>query len=398
MTWRESLRDASYRGVPFLYDSTGGAYGRRHARHEYPGRDLPFMEDMGRKPREHTIEAFLLEPGHLAAAAPLIEACEAEGPGTLVHPYWGSLQVVCTGCRQRFTTREGGMASFTLTFVEAGENRYPTSRVDTGVLVAASAAAMARAVQTDFEDAFSVDGHPGFVAAAAAAVAAEAVAAVEAALAGQVPAGEDRAAFEVAVAAIDVETAVQDAGQLAADMAALMAAPREAGIVPTMEAFAAVMDFGGSLAAVPQTTATRQVQAANQAALVSLARRTALTEAARAAAETTFETYEDAIAARDDLADRLDAEMATAGDDVFAGLQDLRAAVVRDVTARAPSLPRLVTHVPAATRPALCVAHDLYGDEPEELIERAAEIAARNRIRHPAFIVPAALEVLTVVR
>ena len=393
MSWREDLREASFRGVTFHYDSTDGTFGRRHARHEYPGRDIPYLEDMGRKPREHTVEAFLLEPDHMGKAGSLIAACETKGPGTLIHPYWGSLQVVCTLARQRFSTREGGMATFTLSFTEAGENRYPSATVATAALVASKAGAALSAVQTAFEDAFTVDGQPAFVATAAADIVAGAVDTIETALAGQVPAGEDRGAFTAAAAGITSSSA-----ELAADVAGLMAAPRTAETVPALESFTTAADFGGTLAAVPETTATRQVQAANQAALVSMVRRIALIEAARAAAATDFETYEDAIAARDDLADRLDAEMAAAGDDAFLALQDLRAAVVRDVTARAPSLPRLVTHTPTATAPALVIAHRLYGDLPDTLVDRAAEIASRNRIRHPGFVVPDALEVLTDVR
>ena len=61
------------------------------------------------------------------------------GAGDLVHPYLGSLQVACTGCSLSERTREGRMARFSLSFVEAGANQYPTSRVNTQDNVRSSA-------------------------------------------------------------------------------------------------------------------------------------------------------------------------------------------------------------------------------------------------------------------
>ena len=73
----------------------------------------------------------------------LIDVCDMPGAGELVHPYLGSLQVACTACSLTERTREGRMARFSLSFVEAGVDQYPSSRVDTGdnVTVAANEAA-----------------------------------------------------------------------------------------------------------------------------------------------------------------------------------------------------------------------------------------------------------------
>ena len=129
MPWRENLVPASFRGVGFQVQSTEAPIaGRRVAVHEYPGRDEPFVEDLGRRTKRWEIEAFVVGDRYAEQRDRLIEACDAEGPGELVHPYLGSLQVACTACSLTERTREGRMARFSLTFVEAGENRYPTSR------------------------------------------------------------------------------------------------------------------------------------------------------------------------------------------------------------------------------------------------------------------------------
>jgi prophage DNA circulation protein len=150
--------------------------------------------------------------------------------------------------------------------------------------------------------------------------------------------------------------------------------------------------FGSDLAAVLPITGNRRAQATNQAELLKLLRVTAAAEGARAAVDAEFESYQDAIGVRDEIVDALDTVMLAGADDAtFAALRALRAAVVRDITARGANLARLVSWVPPATLPALVVAQQVYADG-----ARAAELVQRNRIRHPLFV-PGALplEVLT---
>lgn len=386
MPWRDNLRKASFRGVEFHYEGTDGDFGRRLARHEYPQRDVPFIEDMGRKAREHTVEAYLLEPDHMARAQALIAACEAAGPGTLVHPYLGSLQAVCTACRQRFTTREGGMARFTLTFVEAGENIYPRPAANTASVVGTKADAAASDVRGVFAGGFAVDGWPAHVAEAARAVLGDAGAAVAAALLPSVARGSPLAGFRRALdlLTLDAASLVQAPATLASRVASLMrlVAGEDAAGAPTA-AWLGLSRFGADLAAVPLTTASRRAEAANQTALAALTRRLALTEAARAIAAAPFESHREAVAAREDFAARVDEETATADDTSYRALTGLLAAVVRDVAARAPGLPRILEYSPATARPVLAIAHDLYGDDPAEVPDRFDQIVARNRVRNP---------------
>ena len=132
MGWRDNLVQASFRGVEFSVDETESPIaGRRVAVHEYPGRDEPYVEDMGRVTKRWTVEAFILGDDYDVTRDELIEACDMEGPGELVHPYLGSLQVFCTLGSLTERTREGRMARFSLSFVEAGENQYPAASADT---------------------------------------------------------------------------------------------------------------------------------------------------------------------------------------------------------------------------------------------------------------------------
>ena len=140
MAWRDNLVPASFRGVGFQVDETEAPIaGRRVAVHEYPGRDEPFVEDLGRVTKRWTIEAFVVGDDYATVRDRLIDACDMPGAGELVHPYLGSLQVACTACSLTERTREGRMARFSLSFVEAGANQYPSNRVNTGDNVTISA-------------------------------------------------------------------------------------------------------------------------------------------------------------------------------------------------------------------------------------------------------------------
>ena len=62
MAWSDQLRPASFRGVPFVVLAGTVSAGRRLARHEYPQRDIPYMEDMGRRAREYKVEGSIICP------------------------------------------------------------------------------------------------------------------------------------------------------------------------------------------------------------------------------------------------------------------------------------------------------------------------------------------------
>ncbi len=61
MAWRDQLLPATFRGVPFEVDAHDTvAAGRRAHVHEYPGRDDPWTEDLGRRTSEYTLDAYLV--------------------------------------------------------------------------------------------------------------------------------------------------------------------------------------------------------------------------------------------------------------------------------------------------------------------------------------------------
>lgn len=118
--WQSRLRPASYRGARFHVEAGSKRSGRRNVTHEFPKRDDPYSEDMGRRARRWAITAYVIGDNYISARDALIRACEQEGPGLLIHPTIGEEQVVCDHYHVVEVRQRGGMAEFELAFSEAG--------------------------------------------------------------------------------------------------------------------------------------------------------------------------------------------------------------------------------------------------------------------------------------
>ena len=157
MAWRDNLRPASFRGVEFQIDDAASPIaGRRVQTHEYPGRDTPFIEDLGRRTKTYSFDAWVVGDDYADQRDRLIDACDAEGPGELVHPYLGSREAFCTACDLSQRTREGRMARFSLSFTESGTNQNPTDRANTSAVVSESADSAGAELIREFQGGFGL--------------------------------------------------------------------------------------------------------------------------------------------------------------------------------------------------------------------------------------------------
>ena len=140
MTWKASLRPGSFRGAPFRVEQHESVGGRRLALHEYPLRDRPYPEDLGRKADRFEVEGFIIGAEYMAGRDRLVAALRAAGPGRLVHPWLGTFQVAVDEFRVVETTAKGGMARIRMVFVEDGRNTYPRITANDDGLVGDAAA------------------------------------------------------------------------------------------------------------------------------------------------------------------------------------------------------------------------------------------------------------------
>ena len=398
MSWQEQIRrPASFRGVEFLTVEAEARVGRRTVVHEYPQRDAPFTEDLGRRARVFVVEALVIGADYIDRRDALMRAIEAAGPGQLKHPRWGVLQVsVQDYVSVKESHREGGLARFSISFVEHGDNQFPSALQDTVAQIERSAAELDTQTAADFSSRFDVAG-PGVLAA-------DALQTLQADLdtalrtARQVTSTADLAQWMVGLAGVTGTLAtlmrspvdlVQRLVSLGVALATTTSRPLQA-----LAEFESVFGRRGRSANTLLSQSTRARQVANANALADLQRRLAISAAARVLALALADALMTAARARTllaRLADLVDAEL-EANDPaapVVRALGQLRAAAARDVQARAELLREASTFTPAAVLPAVVLAHRIYQDA-----GRADELVARNAVRHPAFVPAVALEVL----
>lgn len=398
MAWRDKLQQGSFRGAPFFWQKSDGDIGRKTARHDYPLRDEAYIEDLGKAPREFTLDVLVIGPDYMAARDLLIAALETPGPGILVHPTLGTMRVSLKDrARISESTAEGGVARFTLPFVVAGINKQPAATIDTAGVVVTKYKIALDGVKNDFGKAFNVTKKPAFITFAAQALAQSALDKINAVrrmvAPPLIPTEVSKLVSTLDQVRTGVANLVYTPFNLAAEVQGLIAAVT----LLTSDPFAAIasygelFSFGSDQPPVPTTTGSRISQANNQKAVISLVQRTAVIESARASSQAEFTSYTEAQQLRNKLVDQLDQLLDSAPDEVYTALIDLRSAVITDITQRGANLARIVPYTPKRTLPALVVAYHIYGDA-----VAADSLAARNRIRHPGFV-PAGipLEVLT---
>jgi prophage DNA circulation protein len=132
IAWRQYLKRASFRGVPFYVDTGVRESGRRTVNHEFPKRNVPYAEDMGRRAREFTVRGYMIvyprddtdplrKKNYIPARDNLIAALETDGAADLQVPLLGILNVVCTRYRVSEEARLGGFCTFDMSFIEFGQ-------------------------------------------------------------------------------------------------------------------------------------------------------------------------------------------------------------------------------------------------------------------------------------
>lgn len=127
MTILNQLLPASFRGVSFYTSTSSMESGRKQITHEFPNSNRRFVEDLGRFQNIYKMSAIVSGTGfnYSQNKNALIEALEQEGIGQLVHPFYGSVQVVA----KQFSVEEDitrlGEAIFTLTFEKSDPALVP---------------------------------------------------------------------------------------------------------------------------------------------------------------------------------------------------------------------------------------------------------------------------------
>lgn len=422
----DQLKPASFRGVPFGVDSAGGQAGRRNADHEYPFRDVGWVEDLGRSQRRFQIVGFVNGDDVIAQRQKMFDAVEAPGDGQLVHPTLGRIQVSLMNFDWEETKERGRTIVYRFQFVRQGQRLYPSSTVTGTAAVGAAATLLGSSSAAAFvaktltvllngaavinqaaqqasawseqalqigndatsliKLAVSLPGQFGRLLGLASGVAVGQVVPANANLtvSGLVStAAVSRAA--IGAACIELVTTASQIGanntQPFTDAAqALATAILTASSTPgdALRGLALLADFGPAVGAAGDELVV-------QGACADLFRRVAVSAMATAGSNYQPQSTSDAAAVRTQVLDAIDSEITIAGDqfedDVYTSFRALRAQVVQDLNTRGAQLPTLITVQVASSLPALVLAQRLYRDA-----TRADELVSRADPVHPAFM------------
>jgi len=421
MGWRDDYRPGAFRGVPFHLKNGTRTGGRRTVLNEYPLRDKPDTQDMGRKARQFNLVMTVIGQDYMAQRDRLIEALETYGTGTLVHPFYGEMQVAVLGDYSvAESTEQGGMARITQNFVESGEKPRPDNQPLAGAQVNASADQVQEEAAAEFTEQWSVLGQAGFVAdnalsmlddasalvsnaySSAEGLANSAVSTMQGLTSDVLNAGgllNSAGSFNTLFGRItgSFQQLILSPGNLGFSLLSMVRG-MTVGLSPfgAFKAMTALFNASSKAKAVSgkgYVTPSRAQQAANQAAVYTLIERIAVSEAARLATGRPvtengkvlpgliYENRDQAVDVRDQVVAELDRQQLSASPERYSALVKLTAALVADMNSRSATLVPLSRYQTLTTMPALLIAHRLYGDA-----RRAEEIVTRNRIAHPGFV------------
>jgi prophage DNA circulation protein len=382
----KQTREASFRGVKFQVFSVESTFGRRLAEHVFVKRDTPYQEDLGRKAREFSIEAFVSGADYATQRDALISAIETEGPGQLIHPYYGNRQVTIRSFRVREAAGEKGMARLDFDCVEAGQLSFPKSVIDPNSKLSEAVDGVRSASATDFLKKFDVLSKPQFVVDSAISKVNEAADFVktQGSSVSNLSQGVTDLAFSVRNLKADATDLVNEPAAL---RDRLSSAVRLLSSVVTSKddsykVQSGFYSFGHADIVSPYNTPSRVAQTQNSGAINSLMIRESICQGALDAALIKHKSTEDAGKIRQSLFDAIESQKeSTDDDDVYAALLLLKARVAQAVPPVNQTLPSVVMIELPQSLPSLVLTYSLY-----ESLDREQDIIDRNSVSDPSFI------------
>lgn len=413
----EQLQPASFRGVPFEVEASGITVGRRTVVHEYPQRDRPYVEDMGRATRNITLQCFVVGSDYLEQAQALMHELEEPGPGTLIHPWLGEMEVTITSVSELQFDQGLGVASVTITATEAGDLELPAVTADEDTEALEAADAVEKSAVDKFCEDFDLSTINDWI---------------DSALEGSlldalnfVSAGDLGKLFDYAEGVANLADKAMallstDPKIFATRLAGALGLSRWATTVSAWRGVAkslknlckhdklkARTKAYAERKGEPMSDVTRQVMK-SQAAIETLVRQLLIAQMVGVSTlvatskdvsspdgeedmRTTTRSYDEIVELRDELCQVLDDELLMEeSDEMYQTLDEARTAIFDVLTHKADALQHVVIVKPDDVFPAVVLAYDYHDDADRDL-----EIARRNSVEHEGFCPASELRVLS---
>lgn len=415
MAEEKKLYEASFRGVPFHVTKVDLKVGRRTVVHEYPQRDKPYVEDIGRATRRLSFTAFVVGDDYIQQAEKLIGAIETEGPGTLIHPHLGEMKCCLEQASTITFTDSSRTASVVLTAVESGELEFPKSGTDAVSKVLESADALEKSAIQQFCDSLDLSLVSEWVDAALSGDLLDKLGIISNA---DIATIFDKVDEISTLASKGLSLISGGPGAFATRLMGALGLSRFAssarawsGIAKQLKNLTKHDKLREGTKALAQANAestvlsdTQRAVLKNRAALETLIRQALIAQMVGVSAvvgtksdqvlpaeddvqtsdslkATVTKSYDDIVQLRQDLLDVLDEELLmTTSDESYLTLEKARVAVFETLTERAEESGHLLVVVPGEVLPALVHAYDFHDDA-----TRDQEIAIRNGLEHEGF-------------
>jgi len=149
MSWKDRLVTASFRGMEFKTESHEAKLGRRLVVHEFPGADLPLIEDLGIKAADLSLNAYFIGADYDLARDKFLLLLQKTGADWLMHPWLGRLEVRAKDWALSESNEKGGFCTIQIQFVPAGLV-ITQAKIDANDAAAAKLKTLADTTQTAF--------------------------------------------------------------------------------------------------------------------------------------------------------------------------------------------------------------------------------------------------------
>lgn len=383
MSWQERLQRASFRGVEFLFDDATFDEGRLLSVRTIPGRDSPDIQDLNRSEAVIQFRAIFTGDDHDLDGRAFLAELVRTGPGRLIHPYRGPLDIQIERYGQRHSRSDPGQTVFEVSaYVVDTQTDAPQTSLTSQADVAQRAADLNGSAKRSVSSGLKSRGVPEWVRESSTGQLLKVSSAI-----GKIRLiGTARTELQIFSASLTNLTTratalAAEPAQLANELFGLFDQIGDLGMSgrSTIEAYAQLFRVDRP---VPSAESRLGLDADRNAALIWRATVCAgLAGAARYAAAEPWDGLSDALemvrrirAALDLVRSEQDDQLTQAAADCVAGLQDLFP-LVND---QAPKRSVLVLE---QTMPAAVVAYRVYGRT--DLMD---QLARRNGARHPLFM------------
>ncbi|WPM24896.1 DNA circularization N-terminal domain-containing protein [Pseudomonas sp. P1B16] len=122
MSWKDDLLDCTFRGVTMDIMGEDLEAPRALVQHGVPYVDGDDVEDLGQAAREFSMRAVVFGPNYLFELKLILLALDTLGPGELIHPIYGSVNVVSGGYKVSHSAERPDYAEIALRFLEHTPN------------------------------------------------------------------------------------------------------------------------------------------------------------------------------------------------------------------------------------------------------------------------------------